>query len=157
MKTYVLRAPHTDRFGLEVPCSPADLKCAASVIARRSSQIFENTGTLVSGVTVDEDTKSLVTAVTPLTVTIKEAGLYLVSWASAWEVAAFGDVSASFQVLKNGASVWTSPFASRIGPLHTYYVTVPLRFAVGDAVTFRIVPAVTTTITQYITVTSLGP
>lgn len=158
MNTHIVRAPHTDRYKLEIPCSPADLKCAASVAAVRASQPYETTGTFIGGATVAEDTKQLVTAVTPLTVVVKEAGLYLVVWQSIWELAAFGDVQGTKAVLKNGVAAWSSTLAARIGPFHSYHAVAPLRLAVGDSLTFRITPVGgTITISSSVTITSLGP
>lgn len=138
---HIVRAPQTDRYGLEVPCKPSELGCTPVVVAVRDTNFTLEAGTnsLISVTRVSRDTESLVTSQAPLTITAKHAGTYLAVLSVVWDLGtAFADRIISYETLVDGVSAITVIKAIRFGGGHTEQVLALLTMNAGSAVTFRL-------------------
>lgn len=147
MKRHILRAPQTDRYILDVPCSPSDLDCSSPVLATdQTTVVIESTGRTLTATSVEEDPKGIVTSQSPLTITPRLAGLYMAVVTVTWDSGmAYADRVLAAGVSVNGVSVGSKVDSARVGALHQTQAVIVFRAAVGDAVTFTAVAVPNTT------------
>lgn len=147
---HIVRAPQTDRYGIEVPCKPADLGCTPVVVAGRASGvIIEAGGTATFGATsISRDTEGLVTSPAPLTITPKSDGTYLVVVSTFLDIgAAFADRIISYSVLVNGAAAFTAVKSARVGGGHSEQIIALLNVKADQSITFQLTNALGGTVT----------
>ena len=147
MKKHVVRAPQTDRYGFEVPCSAADLDCSNTVIATETETVaVESSGRELAATEIVDDPKSVVTSQSPLTISPRVPGLYMAVVTVRWDaLMAYADRALGVSVLVNGSIVGGKVDSGRFGASHWTQTTVLFRVAAGDAVTFEVSAIPTTT------------
>lgn len=149
----------TDRYGLDVPCSAADLDCSNQAIITDSVTRSVEAGTpfRLAGAVV-EDPKGIVNA-PPLSVTPRVPGLYLVTVSVIWDLfAPYQDRRLIVTVQRNGSPILSKVDAARIGGGHATQGTSVIRVAMNEALTFFVESDVNLNfVFSQITVNQIGP
>ena len=147
---HIVRAPQTDRYGIEVPCKPADLGCTPVVVAGRASGVSVEAGATITlgAASVSRDTEGLVTSQVPLTITPKADGTYLIVVSTFLDIgAAFADRILSYSVLVSGAAAFNAVKSARVGGGHSEQITALLSIGAGRPVTFQLTNSLGGTVT----------
>ena len=118
MKTHILRAPQTDRYGLQVPTLISDLEDDTEtplLILSTAASLTDpsSVAPLVSDTTVSNNVGFTLPTSGDLTITIPETGLYAFSLQATWnsEVTSGGMVGRSVTYFDMILSSWLAPTA----------------------------------------------